>query len=161
MMVLWSLQPGVCMSMTGTAFSKASASVQDAIDRAKPHHSLAPHLARVGMSVPRGLEPEAGGCRAQIRAGLALAQALGRALVLPQLWCGADRYWAPHKGTIPGAAFELPFRCPLDHVLDLEQYAAPCAASTTQCMLAASHRLDQNFSQSGPVKCKSRAHIAA
>ena len=65
----------------------------------------------------------------QIRAALALAGALGRALVLPQLWCGADRYWAPHKGTIPGSAFALPFRCPLDHVLDLEQ----CAALPSLC----------------------------
>jgi hypothetical protein len=48
---------------------------------------------------------------------------LGRALIIPELWCGADRYWAPHAGVIPGAALRLPFRCPLDHVLDLEQCA--------------------------------------
>jgi len=60
---------------------------------------------------------------AQIRQALAVAGVLGRALIIPELWCGADRYWAPHAGVIPGAALQLPFRCPLDHVLDLEQCA--------------------------------------
>ncbi|GLC76877.1 hypothetical protein PLESTF_001850700 [Pleodorina starrii] len=45
---------------------------------------------------------------------------LHRALVLPPLWCGLDRWWAPHAGRIPGSKFELPFQCPLDHVIDLE-----------------------------------------
>ncbi|KXZ45924.1 hypothetical protein GPECTOR_49g508 [Gonium pectorale] len=45
---------------------------------------------------------------------------LKRALVVPELWCGLDRWWAPHAGRIPGAKFDLPFACPLDHVLDLE-----------------------------------------
>ena len=54
---------------------------------------------------------------------MALASALGRVLVIPQLWCGADRWWAPHAGIIPGSMLQLPFACPLDHVLDLEQYA--------------------------------------
>ena len=53
--------------------------------------------------------------------GLALATALNRTLVIPQLWCGADRWWAPHAGIIPGSMLQLPFACPLDHVLDLEQ----------------------------------------
>jgi len=61
-----------------------------------------------------------------LRAGLALARALNRTLVLPRLWCGADRWWAPHDGRIPGAEHpSLPFRCPADHVLDLEAWAAP------------------------------------
>ncbi|GFR44270.1 hypothetical protein Agub_g5475 [Astrephomene gubernaculifera] len=45
---------------------------------------------------------------------------LRRALVVPEVWCGLDRWWAPHAGRIPGAKFDLPFVCPLDHVLDLE-----------------------------------------
>lgn len=54
-------------------------------------------------------------------AGLALASALNRTLVLPRIWCGADRWFAPHLGSIPGAAGPmLPFRCPADHVLDLD-----------------------------------------
>jgi hypothetical protein len=57
---------------------------------------------------------------AQVRDALALASALNRTLVLPELWCGLDRWWAPHDGAIPGAKFGLPFRCPADHVLDLE-----------------------------------------
>ena len=57
----------------------------------------------------------------RVVAGLALASALNRTLVLPRLWCGADRWFAPHLGSIPGAAGPmLPFRCPADHVLDLE-----------------------------------------
>ena len=58
---------------------------------------------------------------AQVRTAMALATVLNRTLVIPELWCGADRWWAPHAGRIPGSAFKLPFRCPLDHVLDLEQ----------------------------------------
>lgn len=45
---------------------------------------------------------------------------LNRTLILPPLWCGLDRYWAPHAGTLPGSTFKLPFLCPADHVLDLE-----------------------------------------
>ena len=58
----------------------------------------------------------------QIRNALAVASVLGRTLVLPDLWCGADRWWAPHQGTIPGSALLLPFRCPADHVLDLGRW---------------------------------------
>ncbi|CAK0784493.1 hypothetical protein CVIRNUC_007697 [Coccomyxa viridis] len=60
----------------------------------------------------------------QIRNALAVASMLGRTLVLPDLWCGADRWWAPHQGTIPGSALLLPFRCPADHVLDLGRMSA-------------------------------------
>ena len=60
----------------------------------------------------------------QIRNGLALAQALGRVLILPRLVCGLDRWWAPHAGTIPGSATRLPLlECPADHVIDLERMA--------------------------------------
>lgn len=55
----------------------------------------------------------------QIRSAMGLAIALNRTLVLPQLWCGFDRWWAPHRGRIPGSAFSLPFRCPLDHVFSV------------------------------------------
>jgi len=61
----------------------------------------------------------------QIRSAFALGLLLGRAVVIPQLWCGLDRWWAPHAGTIPGSKFKLPFPCPLDHVLDLEQMIRP------------------------------------
>ena len=60
-----------------------------------------------------------------------MASVLGRTLVLPDLWCGADRWWAPHQGTIPGSALLLPFRCPADHVLDLGRWSpkpqTPCS----------------------------------
>lgn len=55
-----------------------------------------------------------------LRALFALATITGRAAVLPQLWCGFDRWWAPHAGWIPGGEFPIPFECPSDHVLDLE-----------------------------------------
>lgn len=34
----------------------------------------------------------------QLRHAFALASLSGRALVIPQLWCGLDRWWAPHTG---------------------------------------------------------------
>ena len=56
-----------------------------------------------------------------VRALLALARATKRALVMPKLFCGLDRWWAPHKGIIPGAdGPQLPFMCPLDHVFELD-----------------------------------------
>jgi hypothetical protein len=68
---------------------------------------------RTSCAPPRPLTP-------QLRNALALATVLGRTLILPPLWCGLDRYWAPHAGTIPGAGTTLPFQCPADHVLRLE-----------------------------------------
>ncbi|KAI8466122.1 MAG: nucleotide-diphospho-sugar transferase-domain-containing protein [Monoraphidium minutum] len=56
----------------------------------------------------------------QLRHAFALATILGRAVILPDMWCGLDRYWAPHAGTLPGSSFKLPFLCPADHILDLE-----------------------------------------
>ena len=85
----------------------------------------------------------------RIRAALAIASVLGRVIVVPevreptestscdslilhyftydiyvvpfiQVWCGLDRWWAPHSGVIPGSSFKLPFKCPLDHIFDLE-----------------------------------------
>ena len=55
----------------------------------------------------------------QIRQGIGLARALNRTLVMPKLFCGNDRWWAPHDGTIPGSTFDRPFVCPLDHVLEV------------------------------------------
>lgn len=48
-------------------------------------------------------------------------QALGIGIVVPQFLAGQDRWWAPHKGTLPGALTMLPYRAPLDHILDLER----------------------------------------
>mmetsp|Transcript_17364 Transcript_17364/g.37489 ORF Transcript_17364/g.37489 Transcript_17364/m.37489 type:complete len:686 (-) Transcript_17364:496-2553(-) len=56
----------------------------------------------------------------RVRNALAISTLLGRALVVPEMWCGMDRWWAPHAGTIPGSHFQLPFKCPLDHIFDLE-----------------------------------------
>lgn len=62
-----------------------------------------------------------------MRAAFRLAQLTGRAVILPRLVCGMDRWWAPHDGTIPGSALALPYLCPADHVLDLEAMSAVLA----------------------------------
>ena len=64
----------------------------------------------------------------QLRVALALSYALGRVLVLPQLACGFDKYWAPigAHGMIPSApSWAAPIGgpngthgCPLDHLLN-------------------------------------------
>jgi hypothetical protein len=61
----------------------------------------------------------------QIRSALAIAQQLGRTLVMPKLWCGFDRWWAPHHGKIPGSSTELPYLCPMDHVFEVETWLRP------------------------------------
>lgn len=53
---------------------------------------------------------------------MALAQALRRVLIVPELRCGMDRYWSGHSGRIPGSNLELPFFCPLDHVFNIEAW---------------------------------------
>ena len=56
----------------------------------------------------------------QIRDALAIAVALGRALIVPELLCPLDRVWFAHTGVFPGSALQLPFACPLDHVLEVD-----------------------------------------
>jgi len=58
----------------------------------------------------------------QVRAALAFAQKLNRTLVMPKLYCGFDRWWAPHSGKIPGSDTELPYLCPMDHVFEIESW---------------------------------------
>ena len=56
------------------------------------------------------------------RAHVALCmQALGAGVIVPQFMAGQDRWWAPHKGRLPQAPTELPYRAPIDHVIDLEK----------------------------------------
>ncbi len=45
----------------------------------------------------------------RLRNALAIAQLTGRALIMPELWCGVDKYWAPLDD---GGAPPLP-RCSL------------------------------------------------
>eukprot|EP00210_Caulerpa_lentillifera_P007006 g6700.t1 len=58
----------------------------------------------------------------QIRHGVALAQALNRVLIVPEILCGVDRYWAGHSGRIPESHLKLPFICPLDHIFNIEAW---------------------------------------
>lgn len=63
-----------------------------------------------------------------LRQAYAVASALSsRALVLPPMISGQDRYRLPHKGTTPGSKFDLPFVSPADYVLDLERWTAKAA----------------------------------
>lgn len=55
-----------------------------------------------------------------IRTLFALGTTLNRTIVMPKLFCGMDRWWAPHDGNIPGGPVDLPYQCPLDHVINLE-----------------------------------------
>lgn len=48
----------------------------------------------------------------QVRDALALASALNRTFVFPRLICGWDRWWAPHRGTIPHSSLPNPYLCP-------------------------------------------------
>lgn len=59
----------------------------------------------------------------QVRGNMILSQLLGgRAVVLPELWCGFDRWWSPHTGVTPQSNLTLPYLCPADHVMDLEAW---------------------------------------
>ena len=60
----------------------------------------------------------------QARAAAAIARALDRVLILPPFLCGLDRVWFPHFGRFPGSQFQLPFVCPLDHVVAVENMDA-------------------------------------
>jgi hypothetical protein len=62
--------------------------------------------------------------RELLRDAFALAQALGRILVLPEMLCFCDRYWwLTHACRMPGAeSMPLPFLCPLDHIFDIGRW---------------------------------------
>ena len=57
----------------------------------------------------------------RLRAMYAVGVALGRAVVLPRVMCGADRVWFPHRGVFPGSQGKLPFACPADHFLEVDK----------------------------------------
>lgn len=38
----------------------------------------------------------------QLRSAFGFAQVLGRAVAIPELTCGMDRFWAPHEGELRG-----------------------------------------------------------
>ena len=98
-----------------SAHHKISERLLDAVKEGERNFDLEstlPHFALVNQQL------------VTIRTLFALGTALGRAMVMPKLYCGMDRWWAPHDGTIPGSELELPFVCPLDHVIDLETLSA-------------------------------------
>ena len=59
---------------------------------------------------------------AQINEALAIAKHLDRILIMPPILCGIDRVWFPHYGRFPGSHLQLPFICPQDHVINVEQW---------------------------------------
>lgn len=76
------------------------------LDDTVPHFDLVHHQLRV------------------IRSLFYLGTSLEREVIMPKTMCGLDRWWAPHEGHIPGSSFDLPFQCPLDHILDLERLSS-------------------------------------
>ena len=68
-----------------------------------------------------------------LRNALALAQALGRTLLIPRLECHCDRYWFPVLPACraPGSELARPYECALDQLVDVNRWeargAAPCA----------------------------------
>ena len=79
----------------------------------RPPSTVQQHFALVNWQLSR------------IRSALVIAELTGRALIMPRLWCGFDRWWAPHDGRIPGSRMALPIQCPLDHVFNIEQGLRP------------------------------------
>lgn len=85
----------------------------------------------------------------QLRAAMQLSLALGRQLVLPQLWCGPDPSWDQHHGfTPPNDTHNTAMPCPLGAVIDIPKYATfPLGAHETDtycqsqsaCTVAASN----------------------
>ena len=59
---------------------------------------------------------------AQVNEALAIAKHLDRILIIPPILCGIDRVWFPHYGRFPGSHLQLPFICPQDHVINVEQW---------------------------------------
>ena len=64
--------------------------------------------------------------RATVRNALAVAEALGRTLVLPSARCYCDKIWNNLNACrAPGAeTFVLPYDCPMDHIYDLPAWFA-------------------------------------
>jgi hypothetical protein len=62
--------------------------------------------------------------RVTVRNALALADALGRTLVLPSARCFCDKIWNNLNACrAPGAeTFALPYACPMDHIYDLPRW---------------------------------------
>eukprot|EP00898_Chlorokybus_atmophyticus_P008473 jgi/Chlat1/8627/Chrsp86S08010 len=77
------------------------ANLRSAVDPAKPH-----------LDVVRRL-------RLVLRNAVTLARTLGRAIVLPQFWCVAERHWwMLEDGRVPGGQVQLPFECPMDNLVE-------------------------------------------
>ena len=59
-----------------------------------------------------------------LRNALAVAQVLGRTLVIPRLPCHCDRYWFPILPMCrsPGSELKRPFSCTLDQLVDVMRW---------------------------------------
>jgi hypothetical protein len=68
---------------------------------------------------------------AQVRNALAVAKALGRALVVAPMWCGVDNTGTTeaHNGVSLDAPMQLPYKCPMDQVF----YVRRCEESLSIC----------------------------
>ena len=70
--------------------------------------------------------------RTTVRNGLALAQALGRTLILPKARCYCDKIWNNLNACrAPGSeTFTIPYECPMDHIYDLPAWFNGDASGT-------------------------------
>ncbi|KAL3140615.1 hypothetical protein ABBQ32_005185 [Trebouxia sp. C0010 RCD-2024] len=128
--LLWNADPPEYFRPTGGLLSW-DMQLHDLVEKSAPHQQVV-HSVNNSQAVPRQRsmtldEDKMGHFRLvnaqiqQVRTAMAIANSLRRVLIIPQLWCGMDRWWAPHDGNIPGSSLQLPFPCPLDHIFDLEQ----------------------------------------
>ncbi|CAI5935012.1 unnamed protein product [Closterium sp. NIES-64] len=72
-------------------------------------HSLQTHFSLVNYQL------------VNLRAALAIATILNRALVLPATWVRYDRIWFPHPGILDGTDTPQPFLAPADHVVEVQK----------------------------------------
>lgn len=83
------------------------------IEAAHPESSPRRHLKLVALQL------------AALRQLLTLAHALNATLVMPQLACACDRHWGllrACRAPDAPASMRLPFRCPMDHLLEVSHW---------------------------------------
>ena len=100
------------LRLHGQAYDEAERVV---IDAAHPEHSPQRHVELAAVQLRTVLEL------------LALAAALNATLIMPPLLCACDRYWGllrscRHPDAPP--SMRLPFRCPMDSMLDVARWQA-------------------------------------
>jgi hypothetical protein len=113
--------------------------------------------------------------RRELWAAVAIAQLLGRVLVLPRHNCYCDRYWYPilPQCRLPGSQpYETSQPCPLDQILDVGAFVAPGFPVETRVdgflehpsaapLLASRKEVTSSGDGSSLVKCLSPSEVVA